>query len=146
MFRLLIFLALLALAAWGLMWLADNPGVVTVVWRGVEYKVSLMLALGVVAAVAIALSIVWGALRFVFHIPSFVSLAARARRREKGLQALSRGMIAVGAGDARAAAKHAADAGRFIEHEPMTKLLRAQAAQLSGDRQGAHRCLQRDAR
>ena len=137
MFRLLIFLALLALAAWGLMWLADNPGVVTVVWRGVEYKVSLMLALGVVAGVAVALSIVWAALRFVFHIPSLVSLAARARRREKGLLALSRGMIAVGAGDARTAAKHAAEAGRFIEHEPMTKLLRAQAAQLSGDRQGA---------
>ena len=59
MFRLLIFLAALALAAWGLMWLSDNPGLVTVVWRGVEYKVSLMLALGVVAAAAIALSIVW---------------------------------------------------------------------------------------
>ncbi|MBV9287822.1 MAG: heme biosynthesis protein HemY, partial [Hyphomicrobiales bacterium] len=50
MFRLLIFLALLALAAWGLMWLADNPGVVTIVWRGVEYKLSLMLALGIMAA------------------------------------------------------------------------------------------------
>ena len=60
--------------------------------------------------------------------------------------ALSRGMIAVGAGDARAAAKHAADAGRLIAHEPMTKLLRAQAAQLAGDRARRHRGLQRDAR
>src|SRR5271165_5625363 len=137
MVRLLIFLAALALAAWGLMWLSDNPGVVTIVWRGVEYKVSLMLALGVVAAAAVALSIVWGVLRFVFNVPSLMTLAARARRREKGLLALSRGMIAVGAGDARAAARHAADAGRLVEHEPMTKLLRAQAAQLAGDREGA---------
>src|SRR5271165_6676752 len=137
MVRLLIFLAALALAAWGLMWLSDNPGVVTIVWRGVEYKVSLMLALGVVAAAAVALSIVWGVLRFVFNVPSLVTLAARARRREKGLLALSRGMIAVGAGDARAAAKHAADASRLVAHEPMTKLLRAQAAQLAGDREGA---------
>ena len=137
MFRLLIFLAALALAAWGLMWLSDNPGLVTVVWRGVEYKVSLMLALGVVAAAAIALSIVWGVLRFVFNIPSFVTLAARARRREKGLMALSHGMIAVGAGDARAATKHAAEANRLVAHEPMTRLLSAQAAQLAGDRAGA---------
>jgi HemY protein len=137
MFRLLIFLAAVALAAWGLLWLADNPGVVTVAWRGVEYQVSLMLALGVVAALAVVLSIVWAVLRFVFNIPSLVTLAARARRREKGLLALSRGMIAVGAGDARAAARHASDAARLVEHEPMTKLLRAQAAQLAGDKQGA---------
>ena len=137
MFRLLMFLAALALAAWGLMWLSDNPGVVTVAWRGVEYQVSLLLALGAVALLAVAVSMVWGVLRFVFNIPSFVTLARRARKREKGLLALSRGMIAVGAGDARAAARHAADAGRLLQHEPMTKLLRAQAAQLAGDRESA---------
>ncbi len=137
MFRLLMFLAALALAALALTWLADNPGVVALTWRGVEYDVSLMLALGVVAALAIALAILWGVLRFVFRVPSFVSIAARARKREKGFAALSRGMIAVGAGDARAAAKHAADADRLLAHEPMTKLLRAQAAQLTGDRKGA---------
>ena len=92
-----------------------------------------MFALGAVLALAIALAIVWGVLRFVFRIPSLVSIGAQARRREKGFQALSRGMIAVGAGDARAAAKHAAEASRLIGHEPMTKLLQAQSAQLSGD-------------
>ena len=79
MFRLLIFLAVLALAAAGLSWLADNPGDVTLTWRGVEYQVSLMLALGAVAALALALSIMWGLLRFVFRVPSLVSLSARAR-------------------------------------------------------------------
>src|SRR5271163_800040 len=137
MFRLLIFLAALALAAWGLSWLANNPGDVTLTWRGVEYQASLMLALGAVAALAIALAIVWALLRFVFSIPSLVSLSARAHKREKGYLALSRGMIAVGAGDSRAAAKHAADASRLAAHEPLTKLLRAQAAQLGGDREGA---------
>ena len=46
-------------------------------------------------------------------------------------------MIAVGAGDARAAAKHASEANRLIGREPMTKLLQAQSAQLSGDKPGA---------
>jgi HemY protein len=133
MFRLLIFLAALALAAWGLSWFADNPGIVTLTWRGVEYQVSLMLALAAVVALAVALSIVWAVLRFIFRIPSLVSLASRARKREKGFHALSRGMIAVNAGDARAAAKHASEASRHIAHEPMTKLLQAQAAHLAGD-------------
>jgi len=137
MVRLLIFLAALALAAFGLTWLANNPGVVDLTWRGEEYEVSLMFALAAVLALAIAIAIVWGVLRFVFRVPSLVSIGAQARRREKGFQALSRGMIAVGAGDARAAAKHASDATRLIGREPMTKLLQAQSAQLSGDAPGA---------
>ena len=75
--------------------------------RGVEYQVSLMLALGAVVAFAVALSIAWGLLRFVFRIPSLVSLTARAHKREKGYLALTRGMIAVGAGDARGCRQHA---------------------------------------
>src|ERR1700733_4559920 len=134
MVRLLIFLAALALAALGLTWLANNPGVVDLTWRGEEYEVSLMFALAAVLALAVVLAIVWGVLRFVFRVPSLVSIGAQARRRERGFQALSRGMIAVGAGDARAAAKYALDASRLIAHEPMTKLLQAQSAQLAGDR------------
>jgi HemY protein len=137
MFRLLMFLAALALAAGGLAWLANNPGVVDLTWRGQEYETSLMFALGAVLALAVALAIAWGVLRFVFRIPSLVSVASRARKREKGFQALTRGMIAVGAGDAKAAGKYAADAGRLAAHEPMTKLLQAQSAQLVGDRAGA---------
>src|SRR6516164_8576771 len=133
MVRLLIFLAALALAAWGLAWFANNPGVVDLTWRGEEYEVSLMFALGAVLALAIALAIVWGVLRFVFRVPSLVSIGAQARRREKGFRALSRGMIAVNAGDAQGAAKHAYDASRLIGHEPMTKHLQAQSAQLAGD-------------
>jgi HemY protein len=134
MIRLLIFLAALALIAGGLTWLANNPGVVDVTWRGEQYEVSLLFALGAVLALGIAIAIVWGLLRFVFRVPSLVSVGAKARRREKGFQALSRGMLAVGAGDARAAAKHAYDANRLIGHEPMAKLLQAQSAQLAGDR------------
>src|SRR5271169_5026097 len=137
MVRLLIFLAALALAALGLTWLANNPGVVDLTWRGEQYEVSLMFGLAVVLALAIAIAIVWALLRFVFRVPSLVSIGAQARKREKGFRALSRGMLAVGAGDARGAAKHASDASRLIGHEPMTKLLQAQSAQLAGDRKGA---------
>jgi HemY protein len=137
MIRLLLFLAALALAAYGLTWLAENPGEVTLAWQGVEYKTSLMVAAGVVAGLAILLALAWGVVRFVFRLPSLVSLAAKARRREKGYAALSRGMVAVGSGDARAASRHAAEARKHLGDEPLAKLLRAQAAQLAGDRAGA---------
>ncbi len=137
MIRLLIFLAALAAAAWGLMWFADNPGIVDVTWRGVEYRFSLMLALEGIVLLALVLSFVWALLRFVFNLPSLARIGARSRRRDKGLRAISRGMIAVNAGDARNASRHAAEAARYAANEPMTRLLAAQAAQLSGDRKAA---------
>ena len=133
MIRLLLFLAALALAAYGLTWIAENPGEVALTWGGVEYDVSLIVALGAVVALAILLSLAWGVIRFVFRLPSLVSLAARARRREHGYTALSRGMIAIGSGDARAASRHADEARKRLGDEPLAKLLRAQAAQVMPD-------------
>ena len=137
MVRLLSFLVLLALAAYGLAWLAENPGDVALTFHGVEYDVSLMVAIAIVVGLAIAIALAWGVIRFVFRLPSLVSLAAKARRREKGYAALSGGMAAVGSGDARTATRLAAEARKHLGDAPLTKLLRAQAAQLSGDRAGA---------
>ena len=137
MVRLLLLLALLCLAALGLSWLADHPGQVGMTWQGYRVETSLMAAMGGVVVLAIVIGALWALIRFVFRLPSLVSLANRARRSEKGFAALSRGMVAVGAGDTRAATRHAAEAQRLIGGEPLTHLLRAQAAQLAGDRQGA---------
>ena len=95
----------MALAGWALMWLADNPGFVTLTWRGVEYQFSLMVALGVIAIVAVVWTIIGAVLRFISRAPGRVSLGSRARRRRKGLDAMSRGFIAVNTGDARAAGR-----------------------------------------
>jgi HemY protein len=56
------------------------------------------------------------------------------RKNRKGYESLSRGIIAAGAGDAAAAAKHAAIAGNALADEPLVNVLAAQAAQLKGDR------------
>jgi HemY protein len=137
MVRLLLFLVLLALGAYGLAWLAENPGNVALTFNGVEYDVSLMVAIAIVVGVAIVIAAAWAVIRFVFRLPSLMSLARRARRREKGYAALSGGMAAVGSGDARTATRLAAEARKHLGDAPLTKLLRAQAAQLSGDRAGA---------
>eukprot|EP01037_Dinobryon_pediforme_P006226 gene6226-6294_t len=88
---------------------------------------------GLIAAV-VAFSIVWGLLRFVLRIPSLVSLASSARRRAKGYAAVSRGMVALGAGDQKVAQQASKEAEKHLKDEPLALLLKAQAAQMTGDR------------
>jgi HemY protein len=137
MIRILIFFAVLAAIAFGLAWLADRPGDIVLTWQGYRIETSLLVGLGVVLLSAIALGIVWTILRFIFRIPSLMALARKARRRNKGYAALSRGILAAGAGDVRLARKSANEASRHLPEEPLSLLLRAQAAQLSQDRAAA---------
>jgi HemY protein len=134
MIRILVFLLLLALAALGIAWIVDQPSEVTVIWLGQRAETSVGVGMGLLFIAAILLNIFWTIIRFVFKLPSLMSLAAQARRRAKGFAALSRGMIAAGAGDAHTARKSAAEAKKHLHDEPLATLLSAQAAQLSGDR------------
>ncbi|MBX3541077.1 MAG: heme biosynthesis protein HemY [Chelatococcus sp.] len=137
MIRVLAFLALLALVALGASWLADRPGEVAVIWQGYRIETSVAVLLAAVLALAFLLVCLWSLLRLVLRLPSVMSFASRARRRNRGYVAVSRGMVAVGAGDPLAARRHASDAERWLGREPLTMLLKAQAAQISGDRTGA---------
>src|SRR5947209_8291712 len=137
MIRILIFFAVLAGIAFGLAWLADRPGDMVLTWQGYRIETSLLVGLGVVLLSALAIAILWTILRFIFRIPSLMALARKARRRNKGYAALSRGILAAGAGDVRLARKSANEANRHLPEEPLSLLLRAQAAQLSQDRAAA---------
>ncbi|MBL8573354.1 MAG: hypothetical protein JNM13_06720 [Hyphomicrobiaceae bacterium] len=133
---LVLFVLLFALAA-GFSWLADRPGDVVMVWQGQRIETSVMaVAVGVVALVAV-LMLGWSLLRGLWNTPGAIGGWWGRRRREKGWNALSSGMIAVGAGDPRLAAKQAAEARRILGDEPLALLLEAQSAQLSGDRAAA---------
>jgi uncharacterized membrane-anchored protein len=57
--------------------------------------------------------------------------------RSDGYAAVSRGMVAVGAGDQRNARRYADDAQKLLGSEPLALLLKAQAAQMAGDRTSA---------
>ena len=143
MIRLLSFLFVLALAAAGFAWIADRPGEVSVVWLGQRYETSVAVALVAVLLAAIAFTLFWGLLRFVLRIPSLMSIAAKARRRNKGYEALSRGMVAAGAGDTALALRSARAAEKHLGEDALTLLLRAQATQLAGDRAGTERAFAR---
>lgn len=137
MWRALVFIGLLCVAAFGAVWLADRPGTVLVTFGGYEIQTSVAVAAIGLAGLALGLALLWSAVSAVLHLPSRLTFASRARRRSRGYQAVSRGMVAVGAGDTIAARRYANEAERLLGKEPLTLLLRAQAAQVSGNRAAA---------
>jgi HemY protein len=139
MIRVVVFLIMVGVLALGAAWLADRPGEVVVTWEGFRSKTSLMvMAEAVLVAVAVLMAI-WSIIRAILRSPAVLARRQRERRGARAYAAISNGLIAVGSGDIDAARKLSADANRLAPGEPLTLLLSAQAAQLSGDRDGAER-------
>lgn len=139
MIRVILFLAAVLALATGLSWLADRPGNLTINWEGYVIETSVFRAV-VLSAIAIGAALVlWSLIRHVWNSPAAVGNIMNRRRQKKGLEALSAGMIAVGAGDRANATRYAILARKTLPNEPMTHLLRAQAAQLAGDKTTSRR-------
>ena len=120
-------------------WLADRPGQMLLNWQGYEIETTVFRAV-VIFAFLIGLAVfLWSLLRQLWTSPAAVGRFINRRRQERGLEALSSGMIAIGAGDRSQAMRYAMQARKALPNEPLTHLLRAQAAQLSGDRATARR-------
>jgi HemY protein len=137
MIRVLLFLALVALIAFGVVWFADRPGDVAIVWQGYRIETSVMVALVAVAIVALIAVIVWSIVRTILRSPDLIAMFMSHRRGVRGYLAISRGLIAIGAGDASAAKRASNEVERIAPGEPLALLLNAQVAQLSGDRAAA---------
>jgi len=137
MIRVVVFLAAAGFIALGTVWLADRPGQVAITWLGYRADTSVMVVALAIVAIAVAAIMLWSLTRFLLRSPKLFSLAMRERRRRRGYDAVSRGLIAIGAGDARAAQRYAANADKALAGEPLALLLRAQTAHLNGDRAGA---------
>lgn len=137
MFRVLVYLLIIAALALGAVWLAERPGEITMLWQGYRIETSVVVAAIGVVALAFLAMLAWSVIRFVFGLPGAFGLSARARRQTKGLAALSRGMVAVGAGDVVSAQRYSAEARKYVANEPLTLLLDAQTAQMSGNREAA---------
>ena len=139
MTRLVLFLLGVLAVATGLAWLADRPGSLLINWEGYEVETSVFRAAVIFAALLAALGVALSILRQVWTSPATVGHFLNRRRQRRGLDALSSGMIAIGAGDRGNATRYALQARKSLPNEPLTHLLRAQAAQLSGDKATARR-------
>jgi HemY protein len=134
MIRIIFFLAIILALALGLSWVADQEGSIAINWLGHKVEIDNMaIVLVALLVIAVVLAFLWNMIRLVFRLPSLMSIASRSRRKQKGYSAVSRGMIAVGTGDTKTAVKQASEAQRLLGADPLTLLLNAQSAQLSGD-------------
>jgi len=139
MMRIIAFLIVILAAAAGLHWLADRPGTIVVEWQGYIAETSVFRAFIILAVVIGAAVLAWSALRALWLSPAMIGRFLNRRRQQRGLGALSSGMIAIGAGDGPLAIRYAGQARKALPNEPLTHLLRAQTAQLIGDRATSRR-------
>ncbi len=137
MIRAFAFFVLLAAAITGTVWLANHPGDVVIDWQGYRIETSLALfglALVLACVIAALLFALWQGIR---HFPGRLSGRLREGRQRRGVRALTDGMVALAAGDGRAARRAARHSLALLDDTPLTLLLAAQAAQLAGDDDGA---------
>lgn len=152
MFRIAVFIFLLFVLAFGFAWLADNPGTVTVQWdwlnEGQAYEIDL-ITLSVIFAVVILVAVFsWWIVSGVIHSPEKFGRWRAGRRRDRGYSALSRGLVAAGAGNISQAKQLAKESHKFLEDEPLVAMLEAQTALMEDDsktaRERFNTMLQRD--
>ena len=86
---------------------------------------------------ALIVVIVWSIVRTILRSPDLIAMFMSHRRGVRGYLAISRGLIAIGAGDAATAKRASNEVERIAPGEPLALLLNAQVAQLSGDRAAA---------
>src|SRR5262249_31455518 len=118
-------------------WIADRPGDVAINWLGYHLETGIGIVAVALVAFATLIIALWTLARTLINFPDVLSLFMRRRRVARGYSAISRGLIAVGAGDPYAARRFARDAHRLAADEPLALLLGAQSAQLAGNRAAA---------
>lgn len=133
MLRVILFLALVLAFAFGFAWLADRPGTVAIDWMGYQIELSAMLAMVGLLVLIVVIMALWWVLKMILRSPQIMGGYFSSRRRDKGYEALSSGLIAAGSGDSKAAQRYASQAKKLAPDAPLTRVLSASSADLSGD-------------
>ncbi|MEM9573741.1 MAG: heme biosynthesis HemY N-terminal domain-containing protein, partial [Pseudomonadota bacterium] len=141
MLRVLLFVLVVFALGLGFAWLADVPGEVVLTIADKAITVPLMVVGVAIVATIAAFMLIWWLFKVVFTSPQRMKRFFRARRRDRGYQSLSTGIIAAGAGDSSSARKMLKQAGGLLDSttEPLLHLLDAQATMLEGDHTAARK-------
>jgi HemY protein len=134
MARLIAFLVVVGLVVAGAVWMADRPGDVTIQWLGWRVDTAVPVLLLGLAAVAVALMVLWRLLRAILGLPGVFGRHRRERGLRKGLRALTAGFAAVVAEESYRARKCAAAADSHLADKAPGRILLARAALLGDDR------------
>ena len=137
MIRTLIFLVFLALVASGFALIADLDGGLNITLGPYQMDVSVLGGMIGLVLTCTVILLVWSVIKFLWQIPQRFNAMLLARKQHKGQEALTKGLIAIGTGDMKAAEYCAKEAERLLGQTPLSLLLNAQAAQLNGNRDRA---------
>ena len=100
MIKALWFLFSVTLVVFALVWLLDHPGSVVMNWLGYRIETSIAVLLGLIIGFAFFTAQGYRIWLFLQRAPSQMMESWRLRRKQQGYQALTKGMVAVSAGDA----------------------------------------------
>ena len=138
MLRVFIYFAFVVLAAVIAGWFGERPGSVIINWLNYRIETSLvavLVGLGLIIILFIVLFRLW---LMLVQGSATVKRHFEERRKNRGVLALTRGMVALAAGDSFAAQRFAKQAEVLPNDlQPLTMLLSAHSAQSRGDEQAA---------
>jgi len=143
-FKIILFVLVIAAAALGAGALLESHQVVRITALNTEFTLSPLAA---VIAFLVLVLVIWlvlkllalalAVLRFLNGDQTAISRYFHHNRERKGYQALADGMLALAAGETRAALAKATRAGRLLKRPDLTDLLSAQVAQAAGNSKSA---------
>lgn len=114
--------------------IASNPGLVTIDWLDYRIETSVSTVAGLLLAGFLAVIFAQRLLFWLLHQSPVSAPRRRESRRRRGMQALSKGVVALALGEPAEAERQTHKARKLIGADPMVLLLAAQAAQLSGNK------------
>ncbi len=148
--KIVLFLALVAAAAWGAGLLMESDGGVRLSVGGTEYTFG---ALESVIALLVLVAAAWVLFKIVGIVVAFLRFAAGdktsidrffdRRRERKGFDAMAEGMMALASGEGQLAIAKANKAEKLLRRPELTTLLTAQAAEQAGDTVQAEKAYKR---
>lgn len=134
MIRAALILSLVAAVAVTAVALTGEPGLARLDWMGWRVEMTAAAAALLTLFSALIATLLWQGLIWVVQAPRRAARARAENRRQQGVEALSRGFLAVAAGDGSEARRLAQKAAELAEDAPgLVRVLAAQAAETAGD-------------
>lgn len=133
MLRALWFIVKVAAVLAVVIWVAERPGDIVIEWQGYIIETTVGVMVSIVAALMVVTAIVYRIWRGFVGVPEVFRRYRQVQSREKGYQAVTRGLVAVAAGDAHDAQRQAKRAQALVPDISLTRLLSAQAALMNDD-------------
>ncbi|MET3559443.1 HemY protein [Bartonella japonica] len=139
MIRVFIYSFVICMLGLAFGWVAHHNGVLVLTFLHFRISASLLTVLSLLILFLGTLAFLGWLLYVLFSLPSTLSNYFYKRHKKHGYEALSKGILAVFAGDSVAAQQMGARVGKYLSdtHEPLVKLLQAQTLSLQNNSSSA---------